>query len=248
MFLYGYTVTPNNRFITFGTSVSEVPPTTARTATLNLGYYSLTSLMAEVARALAAADPTHIYTVTANRTVGGGLENRVTIATNFTYLTLYFSSGNASNPASLLGFLPQDYSGSTSYTGSLSSGTVLIPEQLGYTFLPPELMQKNFGVVNISASGLKESVVYNIQTFWQVKFRYISRSNAMGPWQALILWMIQQRRLEFTPEITSPTVFYEGTLEGPNSGLELSLAEMLSDGLPQEYETPLLKFRQSNTT
>jgi hypothetical protein len=241
LFLYGFEITANNRFISFRAVALETP----RTATLNAGFYSLSTLGDEIERALAAADPARTYSVTADRTVFGGLQNRVSIATNGTYFDLLFSSGNPSNPASLIGFDASDYTGSTTYAGSASAGTVLIPNQVGYSFLPTSAMQKNFGALNISASGLKEAIVFNLQSFWQVQFKYIPEDLVDSDWLPLIQWMIQQRDIDFTPNITDPSTFYTGTLESPNQGLDFNLSEMLPS-FPFNYQTPLMKFRVRN--
>lgn len=243
MFLYGFQITANNRSIDFRAVNAETP----RQATLKLGYYSLTSLMAEIKRALEEADAQRIYTVAANRTIAGGMENRVTIATSGTYLQLLFSSGvrAASSVAPLIGFNAADYSGATSYTGSASAGTVLIPRHVGYNFLPPDLFREVFGTVNVSASGAKEAIVFNIQKFWQVEFRYETYADAVAKWSPFLDWCISQRRIEFTPEIGSPNVFYEGTLdksEGSSNGLGYKLTEMLPQH-PGKFKTGILTFR-----
>jgi hypothetical protein len=242
LFLYGFQITANNRFISFRAVAAETP----RVASLNLGYYSLSTLATAIANAMGAVDTARIYSVSVNRNIAGGMQNRVTIATNGTHLELLFSSGNPSNPASLLGFGSTDYTGSTSYTGSATAGTALVPNQLGYNFLPPQSIQKNFGALNVSASGLKESIVFQLQSFWQVMFKYIPEAVMETDWNALVQWMIQQREFEFTPDITVPNTFYVGTLEDPNQGLQLNFTEHLSEGLPFEYSTPLMKFRVRN--
>lgn len=249
LFLYGYQITPNNQYISFGTNSGEAPPN-SRTAVVPVGYYSLTSLMTAVASAMSTADPTHTYTLTADRTAVGGLQNRVTISTSNTYLSIYFSTGNPSNPASLLGFATSNLTGSTSYTGTSTSGTVLVPGtsvyNYGFNYLSPNALQKNFGKLNVSASGVKEAIVFSLQSFLQVQFQYITEANVTAQWLPLIQWMIQQRAFEFTPDITAPATFYQVTFEDPNSGLSMDLAEMLPD-FPFYYKTPLLKFRVVNT-
>jgi len=248
LMLYGFEITALNRYISFGTSAGENPGSmTTRTATLTVGFYSLTTLATEVARALAASDSTHTYTVSVDRTIAGGLENRVTISTDYSYLAIYFSTGNPSNPGTLLGFGSVDLTGSTSYTGTATAGTALIPNQLGYNFLSPTAMQKNFGVLNISASGLKESIVFALQSFWQVQFKYIPESLLESDWLPWVQWMIQQREFDFTPDITDPTTFYTGTLEDPNQGLDFTFSEMLPN-FPFNYQTPIMKFRVRPTS
>lgn len=239
-FLFGFEITPNNRFITFGNSLIDT-----RLATLTLGFYSLTSLGVEVVRALTIADPLNTYLFTVNRNIAGGLQNRVTIATTNTFLRLLFSSGNPSNPATLMGFNTADYSGAATYTGSSTCGTILVPNQLGYSYLSPYKMSKNFGKVNVSASGVKESITFSLQTFWQVMFKYIPDTLIDTTWNVLVLWMIQQKELEFTPDITKPSVFFVGTLDSPNQGLDFNFTEMLPD-FPFQYSTPLMKFRVKN--
>lgn len=243
LFLYGFQITELNRYVSFGTSAGETPGLdTARIATLNIGFYSLASLGLELARAMSAADPTHVYSFATDRTLAGGTQNRCTIATNFSYLSIYFATGNPANPASLLGFGATDLTGSTSYTSSSSAGTALIPNQIGYTFLSPTAIQKNFGVLNVAASGLKESIVFSLQSFWQVQFKYIPEALLDDTWLPLIQWLIQQREIDFTPDITDGNTFYTGTLEDPNQGLAFTLSEMLPQ-FPFQYQTPLMKFR-----
>lgn len=244
LFLYGLEVTLDNQNISFGTSSAETPGLgTTRTAVLQVGYYSLASLAIEVARAITAADPTHVYLCTVDRTIMAGLQNRVTVSTTNTYLSIYFNTGNPGNPALLLGFASADLTGATTYTGTSTCGTVMIPNQIGYSFLPVEAKQKNFGALNVSASGLKESITFALQSFWQVQFKYIPEATVQGDWLPLVQWMIQQRELDFTPDYTAPNTFYTGTLEGPDQGLSFDFVEHLSENLPFEYSTPLMLFR-----
>ena len=86
LFRYGFEVTTSNNALDF----KKVSGGTEVQATLRSGYYSLTGLMDEVARAMNAADPAHVYGYTINRNVNGGLECRVTITTNGTFLSLLF--------------------------------------------------------------------------------------------------------------------------------------------------------------
>lgn len=248
VFLYGYEITELNNAIDFYASPLDAP--TPRQATLSLGFYSLTSLLNEVARALTAADPLRIYTATVDRTVAGGLQNRVTISSNGTYFQLLFASGprTTSSVAPLLGFALVDRTGALTYTGNSSTGTILAPTMRGYNFVPPENMQKVFGSVNVSASGLKEAVVFNVQQFWSVEFRYEPVS-ALADWRGFLTWAIQQRRLEFTPDVSQPTIFYEGTLEKTGAdpkGLAFELKEMLPQ-FPNFYQTGMLQFRKGLT-
>lgn len=238
LLLYGFNITPNNQYISF--KASSGGPTLL--ATIALGFYTLDSLGAAIVSALGTADTANTYSYAANRSVAGGTQNRVMLSTSGTYLSLLFNSGNPSNPASLIGFNATDYTGSTSYTGSSSAGTAVIPQYIGYNFSDQNMMRKNFGAVNLSASGVKESIVFALQQFMQVKFMHEPYANLSAVWQPLIDWLIQQRPFEFTPNISSPTVYQEVTLEDPNGGLEFEMTEELPD-MPNYYSTPLMKFR-----
>lgn len=243
LFLYGFQVTEINRSLDFKNSSGG----SQLNATLTLGYYSLTSLAVEVKKQLQAADPTNSYIVSINRNISGGTQNRVTIGTSGSYLSLLFGTGTraGSSCAALLGYTGTDKTGATSYQGQASAGTSLITNFAGYNYIPKELMQKQFGSLNISTSGIKEAVVFATQRFWQVQFKYIPKTTAINEWSPLMRWLSNQRLFEFTPEITSPTIFNEGTLESSSAdskGLGYTLTEMLPS-FPNLYDTGILKFR-----
>lgn len=247
LFLYGIQVTEFNSSIDFKAVITDTSP---RQATLNLGFYSADGLAREIVRALSALDTLHTYTATVDRTVSGGTQNRITVTSSNTFFQLLFFTGprSASSAATLMGFNAADYTGATSYTGSASVGTRLIPTLKGYNFLPPEFNQKVFGSVNISASGEKEAIVFNIQRFWMVEFKYEPKAFVNSDWRPFMVWAMQQRPLEFTPELSSPTVFYEGTLEtseADGKGLAFKFPEMLPQ-YPNFYRTGALNFRQRN--
>lgn len=217
-------------------------------ATLNLGYYSLTALLLEVARAMNAADPVHSYLATANRTISGGTQNRITIATTGPFLSLLFGTGPrvASSTGPLLGFAAVDRTGSTSYTGTLSSGSSILTEYAGYNYLSPDFIKSNFGAISVSASGDKESISWSIQSFIQVEFKYEPESKVVVEWMPFMTWAIQQKLFEFTPNVSSPSVFYEVTLESTSADGK-GLAYMFKEQLPEfpfNYATGAMKFRQ----
>ena len=211
MFLYNFEVTPLNSSLDFR-AVFGGP---VLMATLQLGYYSLSALGDEIARALKAADPTRTYYTSIDRTVGGGLENRLSISTSGTFLSLLFGTGPriGSSCAYLIGFDPVDLSGLTLYQGSHTAGTSLITEYVGYNYLSPIMYRKVFGASNVSANGDKESVVFQIQRFIQVEYRHEPQSKVESQWYPFVDWAIQQRLFEITPDISSPLEYYEVTLE-----------------------------------
>jgi hypothetical protein len=243
MFLYGFEVNQLNACLDFQ-SASGGP---VLLATLQFGFYSLTSLGQEIARAMKEVDPTSTYAVSVDRTVMGGLQNRVTISTSGSYLKLLFGSGprSYSSIATYIGFNTIDYSGALFYTGSYSAGTTLIPDHWGYNYLAETDQHKLYGAVNIAANGDKEAITFQIQKMIQVQFKFEPNSKKSTVWVPLIDWMIQQRLFEFTPEISSPTVFSEVTLEKTAADGK-GLAWKWTEQLPQYrglYDTGLLTFR-----
>ena len=243
LFLYGLQVTSLNSSLDFK-AASGGP---VLQATIPIGFYSLTDLMNAVVSAMAAVDTTHTYTCTANRAVSGGTQNRVTISTSGTFLSLLFSSGSrsASTIAPLLGFAVADQTGATSYTGTSTAGTALQPVWWGKNYLDTNSLRTNFGSLNISANGTKEAITYQIQQFIEVQFDYEPYAAVVNSWQPFLTWAIQQQGFEFTPDVTNPNTFYNVTLESTeedSQGLGYRMKEMLPD-MPFLYTTGLLQFR-----
>ena len=243
LFLYGYTVSDSNKYLNFraASGGSEL------TAELGLGYYSLTDLMSEISTQMEAIDSLHQYTVSADRSYNGGLENRVTIQTSGTYLDLLFSSGtNASESCrSLIGFPATDQTGATGYTGTTTTGTYLEPAYVGYNYIPNTMMKKTQGSVNISGWGLKEVITFSQNQFFEVEFKYEPEAEVKTLWQDLFDWMSQGRSIEFTPSISSPNTIINCTLDKTSydgKGLGFKWKEMLPD-FPFNYQTGNLTFR-----
>lgn len=247
LFLYGYQINEYNSSLDF-VNVAAGPEIKA---TLRLGFYSLSSLLTEVIRAMQAADPDTQYYASADRTVLGGLENRVTIATSGTYLDLLFQTGSraASSCANILGFNTADRTGAITYQGNFTSGTILVTEFPGYNYISPDRSRRVFGTANISASGAKEAVVHSVQKFLTVGYRYEPLNKVETEWKNLMEWMIQQKLFDYTPEIDKPNTFYELTLEETtedSSGLAYSIEEMNSDELPGLFDCGCNKYRVNN--
>jgi hypothetical protein len=218
------------------------------TATVPIGFYSLGDLLNAIVSAMAAADTVNTYTATANRSYSGGTQNRVTIATSGAYFSMLFNSGpnTSTTIARLIGFAVSDQTGSTSYTGTSSAGTLLQPVWWGKNYRDVNMLRKNFGSLNISANGTKEAITYQIQQFFQVQFDYEPYSAIASSWQPFLTWAVQQQSLEFTPDITNPNTVYNCTLESTeydSAGLGYEMREMIQEGMPFLYSTGLLKFR-----
>ena len=228
LFLYSIVIDTTNQNIPFKAASlgSEL------TAVIPIGYYSLSSLATAIKAAMQAADSAHTYTVTVDRTTNSGQENRVTIATSGTFLSLLFSSGTTASSSirDLMSWGHTDKTGATSYQNSGSTGTALVTTWYGKNYQPPDVFQKNFGSVNVATDGTKEGITWTLQRFIGVQFDYEAQAQVLANWNPLISWMIQQKPFEFTPEISSPTTFYAVTLEKSSDdgkGLGFNMKEML---------------------
>lgn len=243
LILYGLEVRDDNQNLPFR-AVLAGPQLNA---VLPAGYYSLTSLIAQIKSSMQIADPAHVYTVTVDRTFMGGTENRITIATNGTYLDLLFATGTlaASSCRDLIGFGIFDYTGATFYQNGTTSGVALTTEWWGFNYQPPEVFVKNFGTVNVSTNGEKEAITWTVQRFIGVEFKYEPQPKVLTEWRDLISWMIQQKPFDFTPEVAFPTVVHEVTLEkstDDGKGLGFNMKEMLPQ-FPFRYMTGAMTLR-----
>lgn len=247
LFLYGADVTKLNRYINFTTEEGDF------TAILDIGNYSYTELMFEIKKQMELAEGVNNFTWTINRTVNANRENRVTVSTTAGTLEIDFDTGvNASTSIrTLIGFDEVDYTGATSYTGVVSAGSILIPDFATYDYLPPDLNVKNDGVKNVSASGIKETLVFQQMLFIQGQWKWITDFANAGQataWTLFLKYAIKQLKFEMTPSINEdPNLFYQVTLEstaedGAN-GMAFKLNQMLGQKLYRFYETGALKFR-----
>jgi hypothetical protein len=242
-FLYGLEVTSSNRSIDFK-AVSGGPQISA---SINLGFYSLTDLMSAIASAMNSADLSNTYTVSVNRTINSGTENRITISSSGSYFSLLFGTGTraASSVASLIGFTASDKTGALTYTGTSSAGTFVLPKEFGYNYIPQEMNRKVFGSLNITASGEKEAIVFQIQKFFQVQFKYEPEAYVISAWAPFMTWAIQQKPLEFTPDLSVPNTVINCTLEktgADSKGLSYMFKEMLPQ-FPFFYDSGLMTYR-----
>lgn len=244
LFLYGLQVTSSNSSMDFknaslGSQIS---------ATLRTGYYSLDGLMTEVVRAMNAADPSFTYTYSIDRTFSSGTQNRVTITTSGTFMSLLFATGTraATTCAILLGYTATDKTGATFYQSQGTAGTALAPTEVGYTYIPVTMEQKIIGSVNISAQGDKETITYATHKFFEVEFKYEAETKVINEWSPFMNWASMGKPMEFTPDTTAPSTVIDCTLEKTqydSKGMGFKLMELLPD-FPFFYRTGLLTFRQ----
>lgn len=248
LFLYGFDITNANRYLNFKNAAlgSEL------TAILRIGNYTPTEFMAELKRAMEFVDGIYKYTWSINRTVASGTANRFSVSTNGSYLSILLSSGSnyQNSPRNLIGFDELDYTGQLSYTGFTSGGTILLPDFATYDYLGPDEMVMNDGCKNVSAAGIKETLVFAQMRFFQGQWKYITNFNGntqKTQFENFLKYATRQLKFEFSPSINEdPDLFYQCTLEttpADGNGLGYTMKQMLGQGLYRFYDTGVLKFR-----
>ncbi len=247
-FHWGFTITVFNKYINFR-RVSLGPVLTAE---LTIGNYTPTELASEIKKQLDNVDGVNTYTVAILRSFGGGLSPRFQISTSGSYLDLLFSSGvnAATSPRDLLGYSHTDKTGATSYTGELTAGNVLIPEFATYDYLGPTLNIMNDGVKNVSASGIKETLVFAQMQFVQGQWKYITNFSGrtqLTEWADFMSYATRQLKFEFSPSIYEDVeLFYQVTLEKTSddqNGMAFKFKQQRGEGLYRFYDTGLLTMR-----
>jgi len=248
LFLYGFDITQFNRFVNF----KKVGGGAELTATLTIGNYTATSLMTELKKQMELIDGVNTYTWSINRSVNSGITNRVTVSTSGSYLSILFGTGtNAANsPFTMIGFAGSDLTGALTYTSISNCGTILIPEFPIQDYLPPDAYVNQDGSKNISAAGIKETLVFAQMQFIQGQWKWItnfSNRTQYTEWVSFLKYATKQLKFEFTPSIYESTdVFYQVTLEttaADNNGMGYKLTQMRGDGLYRFYDTGVMKFR-----
>lgn len=241
LILYGFEVNAYNADLTFDIGGSPI------TTFIPYGFYSLGTLCDAVVLALNTAAPSRVFTYTIDRTLSGGLQSQVTLTCNTGTFNLNFTTPASVGPT--LGFNAAIYTGSLSYVSSTPPGTSLVPEYVGYTYLGPEFNREIMGSVNISATGLKQAVVFQIMQFISVEFKYEPQAKVITQWAPFWNWAIQQRVFEFTPQISDPSTVYQVTLERSGSsskGLGFKMTEQLPE-FPFYFRTGLMTMRRQQS-
>jgi hypothetical protein len=156
-FYYGHQVTVDNQYLDFSEGQ----------AVLNVGNYSLTDFVNEVARALNEVGSNN-YVASVDRTT-----RLVTISGDSTF-ELYPQSGVAAAQSAyeLLGF-DVDKTGSNSYEGDSPSGDEYSPQFLLQSYIDKDDNQKRaFTSVNKSAKGIVETVSFGTEKFYEFNITF----------------------------------------------------------------------------
>lgn len=248
LFLYGMDVTQNNKYINFRATFGGPE----LTATLTVGNYTMTELLFEIKKQMELVSPAFTFSWTIDRTISSGTSNRIHVTTSSAYFDLLFGSGtnSANSPAGLLGFMATDYTGAVSYTGFQGSGSILVPEFPTLDYLSPDSLVTQDGAKNVSAAGIKETLVFSQMKFMQGQWKWITNygnRTQYTQWVAFMKYATRQLKFEFTPSINEDVnAFYKVTLESTpedGNGLGYRLVQMRGDGLYRFYDSGLLKFR-----
>lgn len=246
-FIYGFDVTDNNRYIDFNEGSGEL------TATLNVGSYTLTELIAEVQNQMNATG-VFTYTVSVNRTT------RVITITSDSAMILLFGTGtNLERSAStLLGYDVSDTSSATSHVADSAIGYVYEPQFILQNYISDDDYQVSIdSVVNESTEGELEVIKFGTKKFIEMNIMYatnnsmdgkIIKNNASGVanLRSFMQFIVEKKRLEFIPDESNMSTFKKIILERTDEdskGTGYKLKELYDKGLPGFYETGTLKFR-----
>lgn len=215
-FYYGHTVTIENFGIDFDEGAGEL------FADLNPGDYTLSEFVLAIANALNTAG-TQVYTVSVNRGTG-----RITISAPNPFDLLGATGSRVGISAlPLAGFAASDFTGSNSYTGANRSGSEFKPQSFLWDYVEPDDNQeKNDAVVNTSATGEVQSVIFGDVSFIDFEIPLISNNpvsrcnesiefNATGKSDAnnFMKYAITKSKMEFMPDRDNPSNFYTVILE-----------------------------------
>jgi len=237
---YGIEVNGSNYALDFSVGA------TVYNATLRAGTYTADTLCTEIIRAMQEADISNTYSATYSRFILlGAIQSRITISGPTHRLLFATGPRTAVNCANLLGFLVADSTVATTHTGVQNFGSVIEPELIGYSYQPPETMQKTVGSLNISASGIKEAIVFSQQRFFQVEFKHEPAIKLLPSWEPFFIFATQQKLIEFAENRDNPASTIQCTLESTEfdgKGMGWLMREMLPD-FPFYYRTGILKFR-----
>lgn len=225
---------------------------TDKTATLNVGDYSLTEFVTEIARALNAASSL-TFTTSVDRST-----RFITIAGSSNF-ELQVSSGAAANPFSLIGFTGSDKTGTNSYTGTLASGSEYKPQLLlqGFVDFGDEQIAAYSNVAK-SANGTIEQVLFGVDDFMSCEITFATNKNTTGSvienqangldnLRTFLQYVVNKRKVEFIADRNFPETFTKCIIESSNvssSGVGYKLIEYTGRGLPGYFSSGPLRWRK----
>tara|TARA_A100001015_G_C15043364_1_gene741496 strand:- start:2076 stop:2825 length:750 start_codon:yes stop_codon:yes gene_type:complete len=244
-FYFGHFIDQSNKSLPFNDGSDK-------TATLNVGDYTLDSFAVEIARALNAASSI-TFTATVNRAT-----RKITIAGGSTF-ELHVASGTSANPFSLIGFSGSNRTGSNSYTGDLASGSEFKPQLKLQKFVDfTDEQIASYSNVAKSANGTVEVISFGTDEFMTCEVAYQTNNNVTGSiienqtngldnLRTFLQYAINKRKIQFIPDRDSPSSnVIDCILESTNassSGTGYKLNEYLGS-TPGYFSSGTLKFRK----
>lgn len=251
-FYYGHTITLNNNAIDFDEGGSEIQ------ATLNSGDYSLTEFLVEIKRAMEAVGAL-TYTVSLNRTT-----RKITISSTSNF-TLRTQTGTriGTTAYSLIGYtLTSNKTGASTYTAENESGSRFRPQAIiDEHIASDDFVEKTDAVVNESASGIVQVVLFGTTRYVQMNIRLQTNStqnncqpqiendaSGVQNLRAFMDYVISKAKIEYMPDRDQASTFQTLILESTESnrkGTGYKLQEL--KGVPGYYETGKLVWRVVET-
>lgn len=246
-FNYGHTVTADNRYFNVDEGDGEL------TIELPLGDYTLDELAQAIEDALNEAGEL-VYSVS---TIRDGNRIKIEADENFEIL---IDTGTATATAyELMGFNGvDDLTGDDEYTGDGPSGLEYYPQFLLQSYIPPEnWVESSDATVNESADGRVEVIRFGQEQKSQMNLKFITnlpmdgsiiKNNSNGLADALdfLNYISQKKRFEFVPDLLTPGTYYKVILESTpdvKNGTGFKLKEMITENLPDFYETGVITLR-----
>jgi hypothetical protein len=225
------------------------------TATLNIGSYSMSQLITELARAL-NAEGSETYTVTLDR------DTRIVTISSTDTLELLVSTGSNSGLStySLLGFTGADLTGSSSYDSDTAIGDTYEPQFPLQKFRGFETNKEGIRPsINEAADGTVEVITFGDRQFMEFEIKYTTDNfmakgapitnnpTGVADLTAFMDFLITKSNLEFMKDKTVRSTFNVMLLESTRQnrmGVGYQLKEKYSEGLQGYFDTGMLKFRK----
>lgn len=244
---YGFEVSAENQYLDFNEGGGDLA------AQVAVGSYTLEQFAAAIEVAMNAVG-TNTYEVTVNRTT-----RFLTIAADGDFDLLVTTGDHAGTSIFGTAGFTVDKSGGDEYEADEAIGTAYSTQFIPQSYVgPDDSRASTYGTVNKSASGKIEVVSFGSEAFVEFELKWVNnyeqgaggpiRDNPTGVQElrALMQFLITKAPFEFMPDEddadTFITMFLESTDQDSN-GLKYKLKEQYGKGLPEYFDTGILKFR-----
>ena len=251
-FIYGFVVDAESTLLNFDEGSIEL------TAELNPGSYTLTTLGSEISRAFNAAGGLD-YTVTVDRST-----RKYTITSTGTLNLLCNSGSNIGLDGwGIIGFdTATDKTGSSSYEGENSTGSIFTPQYLLQDYVPLDNWQ-GFSASNVNESASGNTEDYSLGRRRFAEMNITNQNNGLAGAEAgsyfeydalgadnlrsFMEFAITKGPMEFLEDRDDLNTFFTILLEslkGSKDGTQFKLMEMFNKKRAGWFETGKLKFRE----